>query len=253
LDKSDEKMYEAKLRDVFNIALKNREKRASNFLDPAEQQKAEVIAKSFPGVEFNFEGGYAEAERKIMIAYPQYLDDEPFKVPLGALRITSKDPDEHPSHRDFLGSILGLGINREKIGDILVSKNGADVIVKQEIVEFIGLNLLKVGATPVSVEEISLREILQPERKYKEIKSTVASLRLDAISSLAFGLSRSKMAPFIKGENMKVNFKVVKDPSTPVKEGDMLSGARLGRAKVVEIGGQSKKGRIFVKVHKYIS
>lgn len=253
MDKLDEKLCEAKLRDAFNIALKNREKRASNFLDPREQQIAEEVARNFPGAGFYFEGGYEEAERKILVVYPEYLEDEPYNLPLEALRITPKDPDEHPGHRDYLGSILGLGISREKVGDILVSKTGADVILKQEVVEFVGLNLVKVGGTPVTVEEISIREILQPERKFKEIKSTVASLRLDAIASLAFGLSRSKMAPFIKGENMKLNFKVVKDPSTPVKEGDVISGARLGRAKVVEIGGQSKKGRIYVKVHKYMS
>ena len=85
------------------------------------------------------------------------------------------------------------------------------------------------------------------------MKSTVASLRLDAVAGIAFGLSRSKMAPFIKGENIRLNFKVVKDPSASVKEGDVISANRLGRAKVVEVGGQSKKGRTYVKVHKYIS
>ena len=119
--------------------------------------------------------------------------------------------------------------------------------------EYIGINLIKVGSVPVSVEEISLRELLQPERNYKEITGTVASLRLDAIAGLAFGISRSKMAPFIKGENIRLNFKVVKDPATPVKEGDVISANRLGRAKVVEVGGQSKKGRTYVKVHRYVS
>lgn len=146
-----------------------------------------------------------------------------------------------------------MGINREKLGDILVGKAGADVVVKHEILEYIGLNLLKVGNTSVEVEEISTKELSSPERPYKEMKSTVASLRLDAIAGIAFGLSRSKMAPFIKGENIRLNFKTVKDPSTPVKEGDVISANRLGRAKIAEVGGQSKKGRIFVKVHRYIS
>ncbi|MDN5313383.1 MAG: hypothetical protein PWQ68_2357 [Thermoanaerobacteraceae bacterium] len=253
MDHSDEKMLEAKIRDLFAIARKNREYRASNFLDPGQQNLAETVVRSFPGMEYYFDGGYKEAERKVLVAYPDFLKDEPFHAPLGALRITPKDPDEHPGHRDFLGAMLGLGISREKVGDILVTKTGADVIVKQEITEYIGLNLLKVGSTPVSVEEISLKELLTPERRYKEMKSTVASLRLDAIASLAFGISRSKMAPFIKGENIRLNFRVVKDPSTPVKEGDVISASRLGRAKVLEVGGQSKKGRIYVRVHKYIS
>ena len=250
---TNEKLVEARIRDIFVIARKNREKKESNFLDPREQQIAEGIARSFPGMEFYFDGGFEEAERKIMVAFPEELGDEPLQQPLGALRITPKDPDEHPGHRDYLGSILGLGINREKLGDILIGKAVTDVIVKQEIMEYIGLNLVKVGNTSVDVEEISVKELLQPERPYKEMKSTVASLRLDAIAGIAFGLSRSKMVPFIKGENVRLNFKTVKDPSTSVKEGDVISANRLGRAKVVEVGGQSRKGRIFIKVHRYIS
>lgn len=252
MENYDEKMLEARIKDVFNIARKNREHRPSNFLDPGQQKLAEIVARSFPDMIYYFDGGHREAERKVMVVYPDFLKDEPFHVPLGALRITPRDPDEHPGHRDFLGAIISLGINREKVGDILVTKSGADVVVKEEITEFIGLNLVKVGGTPVSVEEISLKELLTPERKYKEMKSTVASLRIDAIASLAFGISRSKMAPFIKGENLRLNFKVIKDPSTQVKEGDVISAHRLGRAKVVEVGGQSKKGRTYVKVHKYI-
>lgn len=249
----NEKQVEARIRDIFTIARKNQEKKASNFLDPGQQQIAQDVARSFPGVGFYFDGGHDEAERKILVAYPEVLSDEPFKLPLGALRITPKDPDEHPGHRDYLGAILGLGINRDKLGDILVGKISADVIVKQEIMEYVGLNLIKVGNVSVNIEEISLKELLQPERPYKELKSTVASLRLDAVAGIAFGISRSKMAPFIKGENIRLNFKVVKDPSTPVKEGDVISANRLGRAKVVEVGGQSKKGRTYVKVHRYIS
>ena len=139
-----EKQIEARVKDIFTIARKNREKKASNFLDPGQQQIAQDVAKSFPGVELCFEGGYEEAERKILVAYPRTYE-EPFKLPLGALRITTKDPDEYLGHRDYLGAILGLGISREKIGDILVGKASADIIVKEEIMEYIGLNLIKVG------------------------------------------------------------------------------------------------------------
>jgi len=249
----NDKQVEARIRDIFTLAQKNREKRASNFLDPAQQQIAMDVAKSFPGMAYYFDGGYDEAERKILVAYPEDLSDEPFMLPVGALRIIPDDPDEHPGHRDYLGAILGLGITREKLGDILVGKSNADIIIKQEIMEYIGLNLIKVGNVSVKVEEISLNELLQPERAYKELKGTVASLRLDAVAGLAFGISRTKMAPFIKGENVRLNFKVVKDPATPVKEGDVISANRLGRARILEVGGQSKKGRTYVKIHRYVS
>ncbi|GLI19000.1 RNA-binding protein [Tepidanaerobacter syntrophicus] len=253
MDSTNEKQMEARLRDIFTIAKKNREKKASNFLDPAEQEIARNVASGFPDMDFYLDGGYENAERRILVAYPKGMEDEPFKQPIGALRITSRDLSAHPGHRDYLGAILGLGINREKIGDILVGKDYTDIVVKEEIMEYIGTNLLKVGNAPVEVEEISLKELLKPERAYKEIKGTVASLRLDAVACIAFGISRSKMAPFIKGENVRINFKTVKDPSAPVKEGDVISANRLGRAKIMEVGGQSKKGRTYVIVHRYIS
>jgi len=253
LNNSDEKLFEARIKDLINIAQKNAVKRASNFLDPGEQQMAEYIAGKFPGIGFYFEGGYPEAERRIMIVFPDYLEEQPFVPPLGALRVTPTGDHKHPGHRDYLGAILGLGIAREKTGDLLVGREHCDVILKEEVLEYIGLNLARVGSVPVSVEEISTREISRPNAAFKEVKGTVASMRLDAVASLAFGISRSKITPYIKGENLRVNFKTVKDPSTPVKEGDVISAARLGRIKVIEVGGQSKKGRTFIKIHKYAS
>jgi RNA-binding protein YlmH len=253
LGKIDEKLLESKIRDIFMIARKHREVRFTNFLDPAEQQLAQAVAGGFPDMKYDFYGGHSEAERKIMLVYPSFLEDEHHKAPIGALRVRPKDPQEHPGHRDYLGAVLALGISREKMGDILIGKSGADIVIKAEIMEYIGLNLSKVKNTSVTVEEISLKELLEPERPVKEIKSTVASLRLDAVASIAFGISRSKMAPYIKGENLKLNFKVVQDPSIPVKEGDIISAARLGRAKVIEVGGQSRKGRTYVKIHRYIN
>ncbi len=249
----DEKLLESKIRDMFMIARKYREARFTNFLDPAEQQLAQAVAGSFPDMKCAFDGGYSEAERKIMMVYPSFMEGERHRAPIGALRVKPKDPHEYPGHRDYLGAVLSLGISRGKVGDILIEKSGADIVIKEEIMEYIGLNLSKVKNTGVTVEEISLKELLEPERPVKEIKSTVASPRLDAVASIAFGISRSKMVPYIKGENLKLNFKVAQDPSVPVKEGDIISATRLGRAKVVEVGGQSRKGRTYVKVHRYIN
>ncbi|SHM20821.1 RNA-binding protein YlmH, contains S4-like domain [Caldanaerovirga acetigignens] len=251
MKEQDEKITEAKIRDLFSTALKNGEKRASNFLNPAQQKLAEEISRDFPGAGYFFDGGLEEAERKILVVFPEYLREESFSLPVKAVRVTPKDREERPGHRDYLGAVLSLGISRDKVGDIVIHSEGADIVLKEEVAEYVGLNLAKVGKIPVEVEEISLKEVARPERRYKEIKGTVASLRLDAIASLAFGISRSKMAPYIKGENVRVNFRTVKDPSAEVKEGDVISALRLGRAKVVEIGGSSKKGRIYVTLHRF--
>lgn len=247
------RFFEPRIKDLIFLSKKHADKMASNFLDPGEQQDAEQIACCFPDIKYYFDGGYPEAERKIMVVCPDFLEGRPFIVPLGALRITPKDEHCYPGHRDYLGAILALGISREKIGDLIIEKNCCDVIIKSDIIEYIGLNLTSVGSTPANIEEITLREISGKEGAFKELKGTVASLRLDAVSSIAFGISRSKIAPYIKGENLRLNFKTVKDPSVPVKEGDLISASRIGRAKIVEVGGTSKKGRIYIKIHRYSS
>jgi len=247
----DEKLASAKIRDLFKAAQKKGDYITSNFLTPLEQEMVFDIAKEFQDVKYYFEGGYKEAERKILVAYPDYIEGRPFVPPIKALRIKVKEEDAFPGHRDFLGSILGLGISRDKVGDVLVKKGEAIVILKEEIIEFVGLNLTKVKNFGVETEEITLKEIVAPEKSYKEVKGTVASLRLDAVASLAFGVSRSKMAPYIKGENVRVNFKVISDPSYEVKEGDIISATRMGRAKIEKIGGESKKGRIYVTIHRF--
>ncbi|MFO7151876.1 MAG: YlmH/Sll1252 family protein [Bacillota bacterium] len=251
LREQDEKIVEAKIRDLFTMAMKNGEKKASNFLDPSQQKMAEEIARTYPEAGYFFSGGFEEAERKVLVVFPEFLKEEPFELPVKALRVRPKDRDERPGHRDYLGSVLGLGITRDKVGDIVIHSEGADILLKEEVADYVGMNLSKVGKVPVEVEEISLKEVACPERRYREIKGTVASLRLDAVASLAFGISRSKMAPYIKGENVRVNFRTVKDPSAEIKEGDVISAQRLGRAKVVEIGGSSKKGRIYVTLHRF--
>lgn len=254
MEEFNEKLFEDKIRDTFIISKKNCEKRCTNFLDPREQMLAEEIAKDYSfDMKHFFYGGYEDSERKVLVAYPEYLEYEQYTVPICAVRVTSKDPNAFLGHRDYMGALLGLGIKREMLGDILVGENSADIILKDEILEFVGLNLVKVGNTTVDIEEISLRDLTNTERPYKEIKGTVASLRLDSIASLAFRVSRSKMASFIKGENVRLNFKTESNAAAEVKEGDMISVNRMGRAKVAEIGGKSKKNRTFVKMHKYIS
>lgn len=251
MEEFNEKLFEDKIRDVFTISKKNCEKRCTDFLDPREQMLAQEIARDYFDMEYFLYGGYEDSERKVLVAYPEYLEYEQYTVPICAIRVIPEDPNAYLGHRDYMGAILGLGIDRKKLGDILVGKQSADIILKEEILEFVGLNLSKIGNTSCDVEEISLRELTNTERPYKEIKGTVASMRLDAIASLAFNVSRSKMASYIKGENVRLNFKTEKNTAADVKKGDVISANRLGRAKVVEIGGKSRKNRTFVKIHRY--
>jgi RNA-binding protein YlmH len=127
---------------------------------------------------------------------------------------------------------MGLGLHRKYLGDIIVHKDFAQVIAAEEVKDIIELKLEKVHEVPVEVEEISEDEIVKPIKHEKEILTTVASMRLDAVASSGFGDSRSKMSRMIKNDQVKLNWKIISDPAADVEIGDLISVRGRGRVKV---------------------
>ena len=152
------------------------------------------------------------------------------------------------SHRDFLGSILNLGINREKIGDILIHENYAQVVVKEEIYNFVIFSLERVGKEKVKVKQIPLKTLKQGNIEYKDIYTTVPSLRLDALVSGGWNLSRDDSQKLIKSNRVKVNWEPIDKVSKEVEEGDTVSTRGYGRFILHSIEGISKKGRIRIVI-----
>jgi len=226
----------------------------TNFLDP--RQKA-LIKKHLIGeldVKSEFNGGYSGAEREVAIFAPEFLslDDESFYSDILKAVSVKTAGDSGLTHRDFLGSLMGLGIKREKIGDIIVNEDTCKIVVLNEIAEYIALNLDKVGKVKVKAEITDISNVSTPNAKFKEINTTVASLRLDAITSAGFGISRTKALDYIKGEKVSINWETVSSPAKEVKEGDIISFKGKGRAVLEKIGSETKKGRITVTLKKYI-
>ena len=156
------------------------------------------------------------------------------------------------SHRDFLGSLMGLGIKREKIGDILVRDDNCSIIVMEDIAEYLSYNLNKVGNSKVTIELKDVDELEVPEPKTKVLNTTVTSLRLDSVSSAGFGISRSKMVEYIKSEKVSLNWDVTSSLTRLVQQGDTISVRGKGRMVVESIGKTTKKGRIGVVLKKLI-
>ena len=150
------------------------------------------------------------------------------------------------NHRDFLGSLLGLGIERAKIGDIIVEDYGCQVVLDQDIASYVIMNWDKVNCVSVKVREISPEDVRVPQAKKKEIKSTVASPRLDAVSGTGFGLSRSKTLLDIKSGKVQVNWKTIIDPAYQIKAGDKISYRGKGRIIVDGISGPTQKEGIYL-------
>ena len=156
------------------------------------------------------------------------------------------------SHRDYLGSVLSLGISRDFIGDILVFDGYALIIVKSEMADFIELNYSKAGKTNLTAEILEIQSIEIPENNIREVTDTVSSLRLDAVVSSAFSVSRGVAAAFISAGSVYVNDMLTQKVDLKVSQGDKIKVQKKGRAILKEVGGLSRKGRIAIKIERHI-
>ncbi len=239
-----------KLVDIATQAAKNHKYKLSNFLTPFEQDMASVIANSLGELQVDFDGGFVGAERKRAAFCHEDFEGTPnFEI---AVRKAEWNGEfARLGHRDVLGSITGLGIGRECVGDIIATKDFAKIIVDKKMCDYFVANLTKIGEAGVKTSVDDLADIAPKEERLKEIRATVASLRADSIAAAGFGMSRSKAATEISAEKVKLNHQTLKSSSHAVKAGDVLSMRGRGRLEVSEITGQTKKGRIGVLLKRF--
>lgn len=229
------------------------EVKLTDFLDPRQCFILESLANRHSDVGLRIDGGYEGAERCRALLAPDYreLDHEPMRMKV--LSITSGDQKFVAlQHGDYLGAILGLGLKRDKIGDIHVHEDGCHVVVAEEIADYLDLHLRQVHRVGVMTEIIELSALREANAELQLMDFTVASLRLDGIASDAFRLSRSKIIVPIKAGRCRVNWKTEEDPSTPLKAGDIVALQGFGRFKVLETDGVTKKGRLRIKIGKFV-
>lgn len=217
--------------------------------DRASEQSAAAEGR-MPACRTRFYGGYDDAERVIMINLPDYAfveDDDPLTV----IRASAPAGGRPLTHRDYLGSLTGLGIKRDLLGDILVRPDGTDIIVLSDIAEFLLTSYGKAGRTALSLEQVPVPALIVPEIQRKIVTDTVASLRLDNIVASAFGLSRGKAAEAVKSGIVFVNHVETIKADAPVSEGDQITLRGRGKARLTGIGGRSRKDRIYVEIERY--
>ncbi len=240
-----------RLVDAAEKAMKNQKFRLTSFLDPFGQEIAEVVAANFDGLQADFNGGYEGAERQRAVFRHEDFRGTP-AWEIAVVAAAWKDAFTHISHRDVLGAVMGLGLERETIGDIQIQQGTARIVVVENMADFLLQNCVQLGAAHVQCSLDDLTSLAPREERCKEIRATVASLRVDSIAAAGFGMSRSRAASDIAAEKLKLNWQSVKNASQSVKEGDMLSMRGRGRLEVTEIRGQTKKGRISVLLHRYL-
>lgn len=248
----DERPLVDKAAEWVEGAAKYHQTKRTDFLDPRQAYILSAIANREDAAALRLDGGWPGAERVRAVVAPEYADPHYEPIGIAVLAITSDDPKIGGlEHGDYLGAMLGLGVKREKIGDIHVHEWGCHILATEEMAPFFSLHLTHVGRIRVHAE-ILPAERLQPARQQiEEMFCTVASMRLDGIISEAVRLSRAKVLAPIQNGRCKVNWKVEENPSFQLKEGDVISFQGFGRFKLLAVEGLSKKGRIRLKIGKF--
>lgn len=254
----EDKLLLAKTLDKLEFS-KNRNKiEYTDFLNLAEQ---DLINSFFKKIKFNnyyFFGGKGEAERKILIIYPEKLTKEMAEKNHSKMVSVIKinlpiELESEFDHRRYLGAIMKLGIEREKIGDIIVKRRGAEIIIKNEVQKFLVQNLgslTRFSSSEIEVEEI--QNINEIEQQKLELTEIVASLRLDNIVASLARTSRNKAVEIIDQERVFINFKIETKASKQINVGDIITIRGKGRFEFKEISGNTKKGRYVIKIDKYV-
>ena len=246
--KSDEeKITFSKVYDLYTRSVNKDIYTYTSFLTPSETAK---MSMAFLGEEnYEFFGGYDDAERK-MLSFSPFSNYGEREYPIKKLKIYTKDKKVF-SHRDYLGSILSLGIKREKIGDILTFDTFAVCFCHAEIADFLIFNLKKIAHSNIFVE-IFEENCYNFIKQFKDVHYTVSSMRLDAIASAFTKKSRGVSAELIKKGMVSVNYLVCDNASYTVKDGDIISAKGFGKAVINTENSLTKKGRINITVKYYV-
>ncbi|MFM9280657.1 YlmH family RNA-binding protein [Paenibacillus jiagnxiensis] len=229
------------------------EHKLTDFLDPRQAYILGTLAARRNDVQIRLDGGYEAAERKRALVAPDYsyLEDEDMGMKVLAISSDDKKIGEL-EHGDYMGAVLALGIKRGKIGDIHVLDDGCHIVAAADIGPFLSMHLQQVHRVQVRSELLPLDKLQVKESAFETLEFTVASLRLDAIVSDVYKLSRSKVLAPIRAGRCRVNWKAEENPATPLKEGDVISFQGFGRFKILETGGLTKKGRQRVIIGKFV-
>ena len=224
---------------------------ATAFLSPQEQMAAQRLLQAMGVMSgYVFCGGYDGAERQQL----HFLPDWAWEAEEGSIRAVHCTwyRGESPNHRDFLGSLMGLGLTRDAIGDILVCEDSADILVSGSVADFLLSSWSAAGRIHLHTQEVPLSQLHIPQPKTKSVRDTVPSLRLDNVVASGFSLSRGKAAEAITGGRVQLNWTVCTKADRTVEQGDTISLRGLGKCVLESVGNETKKGRIFVTVKRFL-
>ena len=241
-----------RIRELANLSYQRDIVTFSDFLNLNEQNMVSSLKQQFPQVVMETFGGYDNAERQMVAFHPDALAFT-WEYPIDCLKIEPKAIkfSENLSHRDYMGALLNLGLDRSVIGDIIVQEKAAWFFCQSKMTEFFLENLCRVRHTNILITKVNDPEEF-PHPNLESINGTCASVRLDSLIALAFKASRSSMVSYIESGQVFVNGKLITSNGYEPKEGDIVSVRGKGRFIFDGVSHQTKKGRYGVRILLYV-
>ena len=279
----DERMVLARALDQMDRAANRSIPCATQFLSPAQRAALELVLASFTslthvqahglarsaarplptrpaslgscgGPSYLFCGGYENAERTVCVFLPDWQEpgDWDPSEELAAIQCAYPPTGADLTHRDLLGGLMGIGLTREKVGDILVGEQAAQIVCLKDAAPIILAQFGQAGRYRLKLKEIPLSELAPAPSQVKLIHDTVAALRLDAVLASGFSLARGKAADAVAAGRVSLNHRECLKPDRAVAQGDVTPGRGLGMGAVKPVGGLSRMGRISIEIERYL-
>lgn len=225
---------------------------ATQFLSPAQRAAAQALLNACGRPKCLFSGGYEGAERTVCVFLPDWQEPEDWcaQDELGAVEARFP-PGAQLTHREVLGGLMGTGLSREKVGDILVGEDCAQIVALNAVVPIIVSQFEQAGRYRLKLRELPLSGLAPAPAQVRLIRDTVAALRLDAVLAAGFSMARGKAAALIAAGRASVNYRECLKGDAQVAEGDVLTCKGLGKCVLTRVGGQSRKGRIILEIERY--
>ena len=257
--KPEDKLLISKMLDKIELSKSKNKIENTDFLDMYQKHLLEKILKQEKADKYIISGGSEDTERNIIVFYPDKLKvvaEANYKkiFPIECIKIQlPKEMYNKYSHRDYLGGLIKLGIKREKIGDIFVFENGADILVLNEISKFLITNLSSlIRFSKSKIEKINLDDVREKEVNKQEINIIVSSMRLDCVISEILKTSRGKAEEIINEGRIFVNFENIDKLTKQIKEKDLITVRGKGRFEIAKIEGETRNNRLRLVINKYI-
>lgn len=226
---------------------------ATQFLSPAQRAAAEPLLAASGHSKRLFTGGYEGAERTICVFLPDWQEAEDYDAGEELAAVEAVFPaNADLNHRDILGGLMGIGLTREKVGDILMLEDKAQIVALKDAAPIILSQFDQAGRVRLKLREISLSQLSPAPVQVKMVHDTVAALRLDAVLASGFSIARGKATDLISAGRVSVNHRECTKGDKTVAEGDVLTCRGLGKCILKTVGGQSRKGRIIIEIERYI-